>query len=255
MHDGSSWPRLLLSALLLAGTACESEKPKNPFAPPADAPRPAPKHTGPLKPKGPPPLEVDGISPKVGFSRVIFDKPGSRAKLTNEVDQIKEHYAGKEALIVVDRKAQTPWVVAMLEELDRIGAGPLTVQTETRADLPGKLVIQPQSKAGGAASCSVVTMVLADRGTAVWKLSGGVAEKWSKGFAGPDLSMTQDAIERAGKACKDSRTAFVSGAEGIEWGLVYDLAAATKQVQSPQFEQVVLLSEVPTAGRAVKLGG
>jgi hypothetical protein len=253
MQHGSGWLWLFSGSLLLAG--CESEKPKNPFAPPPNAPLPAPKHSGPLTPKGPPPLEIDGISPKVGFARVIFDKPSSRAKLANEIAQNKEHYAGKEALIVVDRKAQTAWVVAMLEELSAIGAGPVTVQTETRADLPGKLVLEPQSKAGGAAPCSVVTQILADRGTAVWKLSGGVAEKWSKGFAGPDLSMTADAIQRAGKACKDSQTAFISGSEGIEWGLVFDLAAATKKVQTPQFEHLVLLSEPATAGRAVKLGG
>jgi hypothetical protein len=255
---GAGRPRQLTAwfyvatALLLS--ACESKKPPNPFAPPASAPLPVPKLTAAATPKGPPPLEVDAISPKVGFTRVMFDKPSSRAKLAQEVQQNKQHYAGQDLRIVVDRKAQTPWVVALLEELDAAGAGALTVETQTRADLPRTLVLKPQNKAGDAAPCSVVAQVLADRGTAVWKLSGGVAEKWSKGFAGPDLSMTAEAIERAGKACKSSQTAFISGAEGIEWGLVYDLAAATKQVQAPQFEQLVLLREVPTAGRAVKLG-
>jgi hypothetical protein len=97
-------------------------------------------------------------------------------------------------------------------------------------------------------------MVLEDRGTAVWKLSGGTAMKRARGFAGPDLSMTQETLERLGKACSSASVIFVSGAEAIEWGLVYDLAGSAKTMPAVKFDSVVLLPETPVPGHKVELG-
>jgi biopolymer transport protein ExbD len=245
---------MLLPLSLLAGVfGCDDQPPpKNPFERPADAPKPLPK-VDPPKAKGPPELEVDAISPKVGFTRVLLDKPTERAKLTAEVEKLKDQYQGRDVTIKVDRNAQPAWVIALVEDVAAAGAGAITIQTQTRADLPASVVVTPQGKAPEAPPCSVVATVLADRGTAVWKLSGGVASKRTKGFAGPDLTMTSDTMERIGKACKNSSTIFVSGGEGVEWGHVYDLAGAAKKIESPRFETVVLLREAPVAGRPVKL--
>ncbi len=65
--------------------------------------------------------------------------------------------------------------------------------------------------------------------------------------------MTADTLERYYKGCKTSDTLFVSGAEGIEWGLVYDLAASAKKLEKAKYERLALLSEPPTAGRPVRL--
>ena len=43
--------------------------------------------------------------------------------------------------------------------------------------------------------------------------------------------MTADTLERYYKGCKQSDALFVSGAEGIEWGLVFDLAASAKKLE------------------------
>jgi hypothetical protein len=96
-------------------------------------------------------------------------------------------------------------------------------------------------------------MVTSDFGTAVWKLSGGAAGKRGRGMAGPDLSMTGDTIQRLGKACKDSRTFFVSVADGIEWGLAFDLAASSRVVPEVHFDETVLLGEIPTPGHKIQL--
>jgi hypothetical protein len=243
---------MVISALLALSACDESKKPQTAATPPTAT---AAATSEPVKPKGPPELEIDAISPKVGFTRVLFDKADGRGKLAEELGRVKEQFAGREVVVRVDRKAQSGWAIAMLEELHRIGAAPIAFQTQTRGDLSPTLAFKPESTAADAAPCSVVATVLADRGTAVWKLSGGVASKRSKGFAGPDLTMTSDTIERIGKACKASSTVFVAGAPGIEWGLVYDLAAAAKKIEAPRFENLVLLHETPTAGRPVKLSG
>jgi hypothetical protein len=244
-----------VGAALCSGlVGCDSEKPRNPFDPPKDAPVKPPAITEVPKPKGPPELSVDNLSPKVGFSRVLLQKPTDREKLKNELVQVKEEFDGKEATIVVDRKADAKWVIAMLEEVANIGAKPIIIKTSSRKDFPQQLAIEPQFRAGKVPDCSVVTMLMEDFRTATWKLSGGTAGRRGKGLGGPDLSMTAETIERYGKACKESSTIFVSGSEGIEWGLVFDLAASTKVLQEKvKFERIVLMSEPPTAGRVVKL--
>jgi hypothetical protein len=56
-----------------------------------------------------------------------------------------------------------------------------------------------------------------------------------------------------GKQCKDSKLFFVSAAEGVEWGLAYDLAASSQRLEKYRFEKMVLLEEVPTPGQKVEL--
>jgi hypothetical protein len=243
------------AVLAFSLAACDDgKKLPNPFDPPKDAPVKPPPMTEVPKPKGPPELSVDNLSPKIGFSRVLLQKPTDREKLKNELLQVKDEFSGKEAAVVVDRKADTKLVIAMLEELGNIGANPIIIKTSSRKDFPQQLTIEPQFRAGKVASCSVVTMLMADFHTATWKLSGGTAGRRGKGLGGPDLSMTAETIERYGKACKESNTLFFSGSEGIEWGIVYDLAASTKVLlDKVKFDRIVLLSEPPIAGRAVKL--
>jgi hypothetical protein len=96
-------------------------------------------------------------------------------------------------------------------------------------------------------------MVTSDYATAVWKLSGGTAGKRPKGMAGPDLSMTGDTIERFAKGCKESSTFFVQVADGIEWGLAFDLAASSRVLEHAKFDTSVLLNEIPTPGHKVDL--
>jgi biopolymer transport protein ExbD len=248
------WPILVALSALLSLAGCDDPGPKkNPFDAPKDAPVKPPPVTEIPKPKGPPELSVDNMSPKIGFSRVLLQKPTDREKLKNEIATVRDEFSGKEAAVTVDRNADTKSVIAMLEELANIGAQPLLIKTSSRKDYPQELRIDVQFRAGKVPDCSVVTAILSDRSTAVWKLSGGTAARRGKGLGGPDLSMTGETIERYVKACKNSNTIFVSGAEGVEWGLIYDLAASTKTIEKISIERIVLLSEPPVAGRPVKL--
>ena len=135
---------------------------------------------------------------------------------------------GQDVSLVVDRNAKLPWVTTYVEELGKLGAKHVLIKTETRKEFAASLPFTPELSLKSPPDCSVVAMVLEDRGTAVWKLSGGVATKHGKGMAGPDLSMTGDNILRFAKGCKQSSTLFVSAGPSVEWGLAYDLAASSK---------------------------
>ena len=243
---------LSLSAMAFAG--CDDSKPqRNPFDPPPDAPKQPPPVTEPPKPQGPPELSLDSVGPKVGFTRIVLQKAEDYDKLRKEIQGVRDQFNGKDVHVVASRDTNTQWVVAMLKDLEAIGASALYVRTQTRKEFSGELEFLTQEKAAALPSCSVVAIVREDRGTAVWRLSGGTASKRTKGFAGPDLSMTADTLERYYKGCKQSDTLFVSGAEGIEWGLVYDLAASARKLEKAKYEHLALLSEPPIAGRPVKL--
>jgi biopolymer transport protein ExbD len=246
-----------LLALVCSGlfaVACDDEKPqRNPFDPPPNAPKQPPPTTEVPKPEGPPELSLDAVGLKVGFTQIVPQKPEDFDKLHKEVQGVRDQFSGKDVHVKASRETKTEWVVKMLSELDQIGASALYVQTDTRKEYSGELEFQLEKKVANVPSCSLVAVVREDRGTAVWRLSGGTASKRSKGFAGPDLSMTGDTLERYYKGCKQSDTLFVSGAEGIQWGLVFDLAASAKKLEKASFPRLALLSEPPTAGRPVRL--
>jgi hypothetical protein len=238
-----------LTTLLLG---CEDAPKKNPFDPPKDAPIPAPPASAIPKKETAPELEIDTVSTKVGFERALLQNPEGKAKLTQLFSDAKRWFEGKEALVRVDRKAKVAWVATYLDELGKLGPAKITIRTDTRKEFSQDQRFTPEAQAK-AAPCSVVGMVTSDFGTAVWKLSGGVAGKRTKGMAGPDLSMTGETIERFAKGCPDSSTFFVSVADGVEWGLAFDLGASSRVLEKAKFEDTVLLGEIATPGHKVDL--
>jgi hypothetical protein len=251
-------PALAIAALCLAACGafatlgCDDEPKKNPFDPPKDAPIPAPPASAIPKKDTAPILEIDNISPKVGGERALLIHPEGKAELTRLLTDAKRWIEGKDVVVIVDRKTKVPWVATYLDELAKLSPGKITIRTDTRKEYSQDQHFVPEAKVQ-APPCSVVGMVTSDYSTAVWKLSGGTAGKRSKGMAGPDLSMTGDTIERFAKGCKDSSTFFFSVADGIEWGLAFDLAASSRVLEHAKFDTMVLLNEIPTPGQKVEL--
>lgn len=244
----------LLGLLLLASLAgCDDPPPKNPFDPPPDKAKQPPPVTEVPKPSGPPQLSIDTLGPKVGFFQALLEQREGQANLRAELEKHRSHFAGKPVSVVVDRKAKLAHVAVLLEELGKLGTKPVTIKTDSRKDFPAELAFTPEKLVGDVPKCSVVAIVTEDRGTAVWKLSGGVAGKRGKGMAGPDLTMTGDTIVRNAKACDESRSFFVSAAPELEWGLAYDLAASTKALEKAYFDEVVFLGTTPVPGHKVDL--
>jgi hypothetical protein len=222
--------------------------------PSADQPTTPPPAKPAEKVESAPDLVIDAIGTKVGFARINLQFPEGRGKLASELSDNRRHLEGKEVRLIVDRKAKSEWVSVYLAELGKLGVSQVLVRTETRSEFPSELRFTPESKVQSPAPCSVVAMILEDRGTAVWKLSGGVAGKRPKGMAGPDLTMTGETVERLAKACKTGNALFVAGAPVIEWGLIYDLAASTQTLAGARlFETRVLVGELPVPGHKVTL--
>lgn len=250
--NGKALALSFISSLWLV--ACNDPPPKkNPFEPPPKTTAEVPKDAAAAKPAGPPELAIDDLGPKVGFSRILLDKPDGRDKLRAELTEAKQHFEGKEATLSVIRNAKLVWVTTLLSELGKIGASKVIIKTETRKEFPAELAFTPEAKAPTPEACAVVGMILDDRSAAIWKVGGGTAIKKAKGLAGPDLSMTSETIERMAKACKASNMFFVSASDSVEWGLAYDLAASTRSIADVKFETLVVLEKTPTAGRKVEL--
>ena len=221
-------PSALACLALLLAAACDSPKPSpNPFETKKETVEPPPLKEAPKPPPGPPEFSVDEEGAKIGWSYILIEKE-----------------EGKRKLAVVG---------AMVHALEAGGAAAVTISTDSRPEYPKSVKFAPSSTGKSAQGCSVVTKVLAERRNAVWSLKGGTAVKSPKGLAGPDMAMTADSLEAAAKRCKDSDVVFVSADPDVEWGLVYDLAAATQTLEKAKLGKVVLLEPAPTAGRPVSL--
>jgi hypothetical protein len=244
--------RLALAGFFFAAQGCDDPPKKSALDSPKETPAVATATSTAPKPESAPIFEIDTVSPKVGFERALLQHPEGRGELTNLLNAKKRWIEGKDLVLIVNRQVKVPWVATYLDELAKAGVASVTVRTETRKDFNQDQRFTPEAKTQ-APPCSVVGMITADYSTAVWKLSGGTAGKRSKGMAGPDLSMTGDTIERFAKGCKDSRAFFISVADGVEWGLAFDLGASSRVLEHAKFDTTVLLNEVPTPGQKVAL--
>lgn len=242
---------LSLALSLPLGVACGSDKPKtNPFETKKDTVEP-PKIVEPPKPEGPPEFVVAAEGPKVAWTYVMLEKPDGKQKLRSEIATHSKFVSGKEVALKADRPAKLAHVAEMIQALLEAGATGVAVSTETRAEFPKTVTFSPRPQSP--AACSVVAKVLSERRIAVWALKGGTAVKSPKGLAGPDLSMAATSLENAANRCKGSDAVFVSADEDVEWGLTYDLSAATQKLEKARLGKVTLLVPAPVAGRAVKL--
>jgi hypothetical protein len=243
--------RSLALLVLLSLSACDS-KPK-PAPAPASTPAPEATPTPPPRPTLPPTLIVDSSGGLVAGTRVSLDQGGGVERLKSELSQHRSFVENQEVRISAERPAKPAYVGAMLDALGALGASRVLVRTSTRADFPPEVGFVALEKARSAPACSLVAMITADRGTAVWSRAGGVAGKRGKGMAGPDLTLTGETIQTRSKSCPDSQLIFVAGAEGVDWGLVYDLAALTKRLARP-FADAALIPVPPVPGQPVDLG-
>ena len=172
--------------------------------------------------------------------------------------------AGAIAVLVVN-KLRTHSVSSEVEGKELVGAtgmlllpvgpgrpGKVRIATDTRAEFPREIEFVPQESLSAVDPCTLVGAITEDRGSAIWKVSGGTARKRGRGMGGPDLSMTADTILSVKKGC-ESDLFFVGAAEGVEWGLVYDLAASGLALEKAQLKRAVVPSAPLVAGNRVQL--
>jgi hypothetical protein len=244
-------PRRIVPLLALLGALGCDEKPKP--APATSATAAAEPAPTPTKPTLPPSIAIDTSGVLVAGTRVTLDGMGATERLKSELEPHRSFLEQKEVRVAADRKVKPAHVGVVLAGLGAVGASRVLVRTSTRADFPAEVGFLPPDKAKTAPRCSLIGMILADRSTAVWSLQGGVAGRRGKGMAGPDLTLTGESIRERAKSCKQSTVLFVAGAEGVEWGLVYDLAASSKTFGTAFFAEAALVSTPPVPGRPVEL--
>lgn len=240
-----------LSALV---AGCGDDKPATSASATASAAE-APKAAPTPKPKSDemPVVSVDDMGPYIAGERMKLKEPGGPEKLKKVVGDLPIH--GKEVTLVVLKKGKVPDVMAVVRELGAAGAPTVKIKADGRDDLPKELVVVPQSKlTEKALPCSITAMVDKDLSTAVWAIQGGAGKKHSKGFAGPDLTLTGESIQKALKKC-DSTVAFFSADESLDWELAHNVGGTLmKSDEEKKVKALVLLDEVPVPGRPVKLG-
>ncbi len=245
--------RALALLVAVAGNlGCDDPSRPSPASSAAATSEPTP--TPPPKPTLPPTLIVDTSGALVAGTRVSLDGSGASERLKTELAQHREFIAGKEVRCGAERKVKPAYVATMVDALGAAGATRVLVRTSTRSEFPGEVGFISVEKARSAPACSVVAMITDDRGSAVWSLKGGVAGKRGKGMAGPDLTLTAETLTTHAKKCPESQFLFVGGAPGVEWGLVYDLAASTKTLAKAYFADATVLGESPVPGHPVELG-
>lgn len=255
MHRAAAHLALLSAvATSLALAACD-DKPKPDAEPAPSSAPPPPPHVEAPKPAADklPDLLVDDAGPLLGSERIEVAQKDWLAKLSTSVGKLP--IKGKVVNVVATRTTKTQYVAALVHALGVAGATEIDVKTEPRSGAPMPLKLTPEGMvAKEAADCSVVGMIKKDSTSAVWAIKGGTARKFSRGFAGPDLSLTfEDGLKKGIAGCA-STTWFFSGEEGTVWGLAFDLAERVTRAEPPtKATTTVLLHEAPVAGRPVKL--
>jgi len=255
-----AWARrgLLCAAISTSWLGCEEAPKPAPKPAPKVEDEPEPEPTPP--PPTPPTFSIDELGPKVRYSRSVITDDSGRPRvqgieqLRKDLAAEKAYISGKDILLTVGRKASPTWVTMYLAELEPLSPANLRIGTETRTEYPKEVPFSLEGSSSSVPPCTLTGAILEDRSTAIWKVSGGTARKRGRGMGGPDLTMTGDTIVSMAKGC-DSELFVVSGAEGVEWGLIYDLAASAMTLEKAALRRALVPKERPTAGRPVKLGG
>jgi hypothetical protein len=95
-------------------------------------------------------------------------------------------------------------------------------------------------------------MVLKDLAPTFWHIKGGTAKKYPKGMAGPDFTAMHEIWSKEIGSCS-STIFYFSADEGVEWGHAFDIATSVVAAKY-NIDTYVLLREIPTAGKPVKIG-
>jgi hypothetical protein len=242
----------LLFSLSLAPLGCDEKPPPAPAA--AVNPSTPARAAETPKPNPAPPAAVvlvDDLGPLVGNERIDVNAKDWVTRL--QAAAAKLSVANKTVEASATRTATTQHVGALVGALGGAGAAAIDLKTPGRNGPNAILKLTPERLAASPADCSAVALVKKDSTSAVWRLKGGVAAKFAKGFAGPDLSTTLDGLRKQIDGCSSS-TWFFAGDDNVIWGLTFDLGMSVAAAEPKTKATVnVLLHEAPVAGRPVRI--
>jgi hypothetical protein len=137
----------------------------------------------------------------------------------------KPKVEGEVVEVMAARNAKPSHVGAAIQALKKGKAKGALVKTETRDKTTVDLL--PLTFVDAFPPCSAAAYVAKDAAVHVWTAGGTVATRFTRGWAGPDITLGSDAIRKASTAC-DSNVFFVGGDEAMTWGVVFDLAVTAR---------------------------
>jgi len=151
------------------------------------------------------------------------------------------------------RAVKPSQVVAMLTALKKAKAKGALARTENRDKIIVPLALS--FSAATAPACTAVALITKESRISVWTIGGQVAHTFTKGFAGPDMTLGTEQVRTNASHC-ESPYLVVAADELMIWGLVYDLA--TMSMTAPvgatsKITQVVVAPGTIVAGRKVTL--
>ena len=251
-----SRPFLLTLFVALATTGCDEKKPDpktNATAPSAlSAGGTAAPPAQPVLPRAPDVLVDDGGA-YIGGERIDFKSPDAAKKLAEVMAKHGAIMATSPMTVVAMRNAKTPDVVRTVAAVSG-KAESVAIRTQNRDKKDATIKVVTDDKAGKLPDCTLAAMVLKDRATASWHIRGGVAKKYNKGMAGPDMSQTAEGMAQQWKTCPAGTALVVSGDDATEWGLVFDITQMADPRPPLPTNTYVIPRTTPIAGRAVKIG-
>jgi len=200
----------------------------------------------PPPPPKPPVVTVDDSSFVVTGDKVDFTGADAKGRIVGMLAN-KPLVAGQTLEVDALRDVMMPHFAIAMEALRDAKVKAATVKTAQRDRTIGSLDVALEH--GVPSSCSAVAMVAKDNAILVWPYSGATAQRFTKGLAGPDITMGSGALRTLASGC-DSPLYFVAADDTIKWGVVFDLALAAKS-GNPKLINAVVLTKAPVPGRKV----
>jgi hypothetical protein len=185
----------------------------------------APPVSAPPPPASPPIVTVDDTSFVVTGDKVDLTAADAKGRIVALL-ATKPMISGQTLEVDALRDTTMPHFTTAIEALRGAKAKALTVKTAQRDRTMGTLAVALDH--GPVAPCAATAMITKDNAINVWTYGGSIPQRYSHGFAGPDITLGSAAFAKAAAAC-EAPLAFVAGDDTIKWGVVFDLALAASQ--------------------------
>ena len=197
----------------------------------------------------PPVIRVDDKICSVNGEQVDMSLPDGRGRI-GAILLGAPRIAGEIVEFDAPRDAHTPKVAALVAALKKAKAKGAVARTPGRDGAMGTLPLAFEH--APVAPCTVSASIGKDGSISVWPAGGGTSQRFTHGFAGPDLTLGGEAIRKSATAC-DSPLFVVGGEDNITWGLTFDLAMNVKSspLPSAHASQTILHTDPPSPGRKV----
>jgi hypothetical protein len=240
---GAAW----VAATALVG--CDKEPAKSDPAPAKTAstaiapPVPATPAT-PSKPQ----LALDDTAVFIAGERMDVAAPDLKGRIVAGL--AGKPVEGETLVLNAARDTKMPKVASLFAALIAKKVKGVEVHTPLRDRSAAEIVFVTNVKPS---DCSAVGYIAKDSAITTWPVSGAIAERFTHGMAGPDLTRGSEGIRKRVLAC-DSSVFFVSADDNVTWGLTFDLARAVLSPEDaglPKPRSVSLLVKTPVSGRKV----